>query len=438
MPSMQTSDVSQERLQRLATLEAPDGADTGLVVTNPPYDERLAADTGLYRDLGRALRRGFVGWRAGVLTGDESLGRALGLRVDKRYALYNGALKATLIRVERIEPEKDGEARAPRPLSDGAQMVANRIRKNLRNLQQWRQREQVGCFRAYDADIPEYAAAIDVYEGAVEGSDAPPQAWLHVQEYQAPADIPLETQKQRLGDLVRGAMEVFGVPRARVAIKTRQRGKGGEKYGKLDRRGEFLHVREGEATLRVNLFDYLDTGLFLDHRPLRMRLSRECDDLRVLNLFCYTGAVTVQAAMGGARFTTSVDLSATYLDWAGKNLALNGVGGARHRLVQADAVAGLRGEHGEYALVFIAPPTFSNSARAADFDLQREHAALLREAMRVTARDGLAIFSNNYRRFRLDPALEAEFDVREISADSIPPDFRRNARIHRAWELRHR
>jgi 23S rRNA (guanine2445-N2)-methyltransferase / 23S rRNA (guanine2069-N7)-methyltransferase len=426
------------QIGEIAALHPPAGAAPGLVVCNPPYDERLAADASLYRDFGHVLREGFEGWRAAVLTGDEGLGRALGLRVAKRYVLYNGALKTTLIRVDAIEPNKDGPARAPRPLSDGAQMVANRLRKNLRNSKQWRARENIACFRAYDADIPEYAAAIDVYEGAVENSDMPPQTWLHVQEYQAPTDIPLETQKQRLGDLLRGAMEVFELPRARVALKTRQRGKGGEKYGKLDRRGEFLHVREAEALLRVNLFDYLDTGLFLDHRPLRLRLARECEDLRVLNLFCYTGAVTVQAAVGGARFTTSVDLSATYLDWAAKNLALNGLGGARHRLVQADAMAWLGAEEGEYDLIFVDPPTFSNSARAADFDLQREHPALLRASMRLLARDGLLLFSNNYRRFKLDPQLEAEFDVRDVTAASIPPDFQRDARIHRAWEFRQR
>jgi 23S rRNA (guanine2445-N2)-methyltransferase / 23S rRNA (guanine2069-N7)-methyltransferase len=158
----------------------------------------------------------------------------------------------------------------------------------------------------------------------------------------------------------------------------------------------------------------------------------------VLNLFCYTGAVTVQAAMGGARFTTSVDLSATYLDWAGKNLALNGIAGSRHRLVQGDVQNWLDAETGEYDVIFCDPPTFSNSARAEDFDLQREHASLLRACMALLARDGLLLFSNNFRRFKLDPALDAEFAVRDISPATIPQDFQRDARIHRAWELRHR
>ncbi len=427
----------------VATLEPPASAATGLVVCNPPYDERLAADATLYREFGGALRRGFVGWRAAVLTGDEALGRALGLRADKRYVLYNGALKCSLIRIDEIEPAKEA-TRAPKVLSEGAQMVANRLRKNLRNTKSWRSREGVSCYRIYDADIPEYAAAIDVYEGIVEHADGLiestdlPSLWLHVQEYLAPSDIPVETAKQRLGDLLRAAMDVFELPRACVALKTRQRGKGGEKYGRLDRRGEFLQVGEGAARLRVNLFDYLDTGLFLDHRPLRMRLAHQARGLRFLNLFCYTGAVTVQAAAGRAASTTSVDLSSTYLEWAARNLALNGIAGPQHRLVHADALAWLEAERGEYDLIFCDPPTFSNSARADDFDLQREHPRLIRACAARLAAEGLLLFSNNFRRFKLDPALATEFDVREISAETIPPDFARDPRIHRVWEIRNR
>jgi 23S rRNA (guanine2445-N2)-methyltransferase / 23S rRNA (guanine2069-N7)-methyltransferase len=420
----------------VATLVPPTQAAAGLVVCNPPYDERLAADASLYREFGGALRRGFAGWRAAVLTGDDELGRALGLRAEKRYTLYNGALKCSLIRIDRIDPAST-TPRTPKPLSDGAQMVANRLRKNLQKSKAWRAREGIECHRIYDADIPEYAAAIDVYLGVPEESASDTaQTYLHVQEYQAPSEIPAETTRQRLGDLVRAAMEVFELPRERVALKTRVRGKGGEKYGRMDRRGQFLQVREGDATLRVNLFDYLDTGLFLDHRPLRTRIAAEAQDVRMLNLYCYTGTVSVQAAVGGARSTTSVDLSGTYLEWASRNLALNGCAGREHRLVQADALSWLEAETAQYDLIFCDPPTFSNSARADDFDLQREHVRLIRAAAARLAPRGLLLFSNNFRRFRLDPAIEQELDVREISAATIPPDFARNPRIHRAWEIR--
>jgi 23S rRNA (guanine2445-N2)-methyltransferase / 23S rRNA (guanine2069-N7)-methyltransferase len=261
---------------------------------------------------------------------------------------------------------------------------------------------------------------------------------LHVQEYQAPAEIPPETTRRRLGDLVRAAMEVFEVPRERIALKTRQRGKGGAKYGRMDQRGEFLLVHEGAATLRVNLFDYLDTGLFLDHRPLRLRIAREARGKRFLNLFCYTAAASVHAAVGHAASTTSVDLSATYLEWAARNLAINACSGRNHRLVQADALAWLDAERSHYDLIFCDPPTFSNSARADDFDVQREHGRLVRACMARLAPGGLLLFSNNFRRFRLDPDLEHAFDVQDISSTTIPPDFARDPRIHRAWEIRAR
>src|SRR5207342_727843 len=158
--------------------------------------------------------------------------------------------------------------------------------------------------------------------------------------------------------LLAAARDVFALPAERIALKTRSIGKGGGKYGRMAQRGEFLVVREGNVRLRVNLFDYLDTGLFLDHRPLRLRIADEAEDTRFLNLFGYTGAATVHAAAGRARTTTTVDLSATYLQWCAANLQENGFAGPRHRLVQADAVAWLEGDQGEYDLVFCDPPTF--------------------------------------------------------------------------------
>ena len=200
--------------------------------------------------------------------------------------------------------------------------------------------------------------------------------------------------------------------------------------------GRFMEVSEGGVKLLVNLTDYLDTGLFLDHRPMRLRIQREAAGKRFLNLFCYTGAATVQAAIGGAASTTSVDLSATYLQWLADNLQENGLGGSAHQLVQADAMAWLEAERGRYDLVFCDPPTFSNSARAGDFDVQREHVRLLRAAVARLAPGGVLYFSNNFRRFRLDEVAVAGFAIcEEISPETIPRDFSRNPRIHRAWRL---
>ncbi len=405
----------------------------GLVVANPPYDARLAADPALYRALGQTLQRIAPDWRASLLCGDDDLAHVTGLRARKRYRMFNGALECSLIVVEPLAHAPREEI--ARPLSDGAQMVANRLRKTLRATKRWRAQEGISCYRAYDADLPEYAAAIDVYVAV----DAPEAPWLHVQEYAAPSEIPEDITRRRLADLLAAAREVFGVPRERVAVKTRAKGKGGSKYGRFDARGEFLTVREGDALLRVNLFDHLDTGLFLDHRPLRARIAAEADGMRFLNLFCYTGAATVQAAVGGAAQTTSVDLSGTYLQWLADNLETNGIGGRLHRLVQADALAWLEAERGEYDLVFCDPPTFSNSARADDFDIQREHVRLLKAAVARLSLDGVLYFSNNFRRFRLDvDAIAAFAGCEEISAGTIPPDFARNPRIHRAWRLQRR
>ncbi len=402
----------------------------GLVVCNPPYDRRLAADGLLYRRLGQALQRAVPEWRASLLCGDADLAQATGLRAAKRYQLFNGALECALIVCDPLRPpQRDA---APRELSEGAKMVANRLQRNLRRLKNWRSGEGVTCFRAYDADIPEYAAAIDVYAEDEGGQ----RTFLHVQEYAPPAEIPEADVRRRRNELLAAARETFDVPADRLALKTRERGKGGSKYGRFQQAGERFVVRENGAKLWVNLFDYLDTGLFLDHRPLRRRMAKEARGRRFLNLFCYTGVASVQAAVAGAASTTSVDLSATYLQWCADNLALNGMGGAAHRLVQADAVTWLEAERGKYDVIFCDPPTFSNSARADDFDVQREHVRLLRAACARLAQGGVLYFSNNFRRFRLDEEAVSQFaHCEDISPSTIPPDFERNPRIHRAWRL---
>lgn len=418
----------------------------GLVVCNPPYDARLAADPALYRTLGDALQREVPHWRGSLLCGDAQLAYATGLRAQKKYQVFNGALECLLIVCDPLAAPRREPVAVP-VLSDGAQMVANRLRRNLRKLKHWREGEGVTCFRAYDADLPEYAAAIDVYttddarnDPGAAGSAG--ETWLHVQEYAAPAEIPQGIAHRRLDELLAAARDVFALPPERIALKTRAIGKGGSKYadpgaGRFGRRGEFLVVREGDALLRVNLFDYLDTGLFLDHRPLRLRIADEAQDTRFLNLFSYTGAATVHAAVGRARTTTTVDLSSTYLQWCADNLRVNGMSGVRHRLVQADALQWLEADPGSYDLIFCDPPTFSNSARAQDFEVQREHVRLLRAAVARLAPGGVLYFSNNFRRFRLDRDAVTQFaEVEDISAQTIPPDFARTPRIHRCWRLR--
>lgn len=405
------------------------GAAPGLVITNPPYGERLGASDDLvatYRAFGEAVRRACPGWRAAWITSDARLARATGLEADRTYKLMNGALECTLYVVDDA-PAADAPRPAPKPLSEGAQQLANRIAKNRDHLKRWLAREGVSCWRAYDADLPEYAAAIDVYDGH-----------LHIQEYAAPKTIPEETARRRLREIVRVAGEAFGVPRERIAVKVRRPQARDDRYGRVAERGEFLVVEEGGLKFEVNLHDYLDTGLFLDHRPVRARLRGLAAGKRFLNLFCYTATASVHAAAGGAVATTSVDLSATYLEWAARNFALNGYTGPEHRLVQADVLAWLAAERGTYDLVFVDPPTFSNSKRADDFDVQRDHVRLIELAAARLAPGGLIVFSNNFRRFRFDLNALAAFEVRDITRATIPPDYARDPRIHHCFELRRR
>ena len=410
-------------------LAPPQGFQTGLVLSNPPYGERMGDNSLLldtYKDFGSRLHPAFAGWKAALITSEPELARATGLRSSKSYAFFNGAIEC---RLYCFEPGTEGAqwraADPDRPLSEGAQGLKNRLQKNLKHLKPRLAREGISCYRAYDADLPDYAAAIDVYEG-----------WLHVQEYAAPKDIPEAIARRRFNELLRVAADVFAVPRERIAEKTRLKRGRLEQYTRQDEQNRFFVVQESGLKFRVNLFDYLDTGLFLDHRPLRQRVRELASGKRFLNLFCYTGAVTVYAAAGGAASTVSVDLSNTYLDWAEANLALNGLAHPAQRLIQGDAMRFIEKDPGTYDLIYVDPPTFSNSKSADDFDVQRDHARLLKACAARLAPGGLILFSNNNRRFKIDREALAELDIVDIGKRSIPFDFARDERIHHCFEIR--
>ena len=424
----------------VAWAQVPEGAhEHGLVVCNPPYGERLGADDDmrdLYRRLGDRLRKRFTDWQVAIIISDKELGHALGLRAHKHYQLFNGALECRLLLID-LAPAPERE---PKPLSEAAKMLANRLKKNQHHLQRRLQREGIGCYRLYDRDLPEYAAAVDVYHARPAGQpEKALESWLHVQEYQPPAEVPQQLARQRMGDMRRVLREQFDVPAERVVMKTRRRGKGGSRYADFHKRDEWLEVVEDGLVLRVNLRDHIDTGLFLDHRRVRARVRELAQGRHFLNLFAYTGTASVHAAAGGAASTTSVDLSATYLQWAAQNLARNGFEGPRHKLAQADVFDFLQAAEFCYGLIFVDPPTFSNSARAEDFDVQRDHVRLLTACHDILDDDGVLVFSNNARRFRLDAAaLEERYTIEDWSAASIPFDFSRNPGIHGCWVLRPR
>lgn len=415
----------------------------GLLCVNPPYGVRLEDhDTALttHRELGKVLRERFQGWVAGVLIGSPELGMELGIRAYRTHTLWNGALECRLLRLKvdaasEREPGRFSKPDASLRESPGARMFGNRLGKNFKRLQSWAAKSAIYGYRVYDADMPEYAFAIDIYRTL-----DPDQTWLYVQEYAAPAEIELDAVRRRRNEALSVMPEVTGVPVERIHVRTRRKSKRGEQYRKVDEQANFHYVLEGGLKFRVNFDDYLDTGLFLDHRITRSRLRDAANGKRFLNLFAYTGTATVYAAAGGAASTTTVDMSRTYLDWAERNLSINGFHGHQHELVQADCrewLAEAATGRARYELIFLDPPTFSNSKRMEGvLDIERDHGALIDACAKLLAPGGLLVFSTNAQKFKLEDALLTRYAVRDISAPTLPRDFERNPRIHRCFEIR--
>ncbi len=419
--------------RQLAHFENPGGR--GAVIVNPPYGERLSEKEEvkyLYRCLGQTMREKFSDWRFAVLTANPDLADEFNLRWRASHRLYNGPIVCRLF----VSNGQGGEDKTYRhqwrlnnsPWQGGGEDFANRLRKKCREIFKWARRNTITCFRVYDADIPAYNLAIDIYE-----------RWIHVQEYAAPTSIDPDLAARRFREALAIIREILGVKRSEVFIKTRRRQQGKQQYQKQGGKQRLYEVREGRARLLVNLTDYLDTGLFLDHRKTRAMIGSLAGNKRFLNLFGYTGAATVHAALGGAKSTTTVDLSAAYLGRAKANMALNGFSGLQHRFVQADCVAWLK-EPGrdKYDLIFLDPPTFSNTKKSGRvFDIRRDHPGLIQSAMHLLEKEeGLLIFSTNFRRFKLEAGLVTQYAVQEISTRTLPHDFRHNRKIHHCYEIR--
>lgn len=443
--------VSHRELKNLKPLTHKSDTIPGLIVTNPPYGERLSevpVIVYLYRHLGEALRKHFEGWRVGVFTGNPDLGKAVGIRSQRRYKLFNGPIPSKLILFDVLEENIMTEyqqgshsnsnetgadsataasSNEPKPLNEAGQMFANRLKKNLKQIDKWARKKDVQCYRVYDADMPEYAVAVDRYAD-----------WVLVQEYAAPASIDPVKAVERLEQAVAAIPTVMDVPEEKVVLKQRKRQSGTDQYQKIDRRDELFEVVEGDARLLINLHDYLDTGLFLDHRPIRLKIAEWAKEKRFLNLFCYTGAATIHAAMGGARNTLSVDLSNTYLEWLQKNLAVNGLSEQLNKTEQADCMVWLKqavkDERKRFDLIFMDPPTFSNSKRMSDvLDIQRDHVELINNAVALLNSGGKLIFSNNLRNFKMDTEALSDLSIENYTQASIDKDFERNKKIHNCW-----
>ncbi|RIK83132.1 MAG: bifunctional 23S rRNA (guanine(2069)-N(7))-methyltransferase RlmK/23S rRNA (guanine(2445)-N(2))-methyltransferase RlmL [Planctomycetota bacterium] len=461
----------------------------GCVITNPPYGLRMGTDDDverLYRSMPSVLRR-LKTWSHFILSARPDFEQLVGQEADRRRKLYNGRIPCTLYQyfgprpprrrvhapaddadegattaaepspfaasVEQVceaaacgshataadpregEPEATAKSRlAAKPAFGGlrteaarqAAEFANRLKKRAHHLRRWPTKRGITCYRLYERDIPEVPLAVDRYEDA-----------LHIAEFERPHDRTPAEHADWLDHMVRTAADVLGVPRDLVFVKHRERQRGRQQYERVADRQAIRVVQEGGLRFQVNLSDYVDTGLFLDHRITRSMVRNDAQGATFLNLFAYTGAFTVYAAAGGAAETTSVDLSPMYLEWAETNLRLNGFDGPQHRLRRADARGYLATVGGKprFDLAVVDPPTFSNSKRLnEDWDVQRDHAALLAQVLRVMRPGGVVYFSTNSRRFKLDETALAGTTYREITRQTIPEDFR-NARIHRCWRI---
>ncbi len=433
----------------IADAKAAESWQPGLVICNPPYGERLG-DTQetaeLYSRFGNTLKTNFKGWEAAVIISNPELGFRFGIRSHKPITLYNGALECKLLLmsidesaffVPKIKSAQDRLHQITlnslnQESVDNAEMFANRLKKNLKKMKKWAQQNHVHCYRLYDADLPEYAVAVDIYQGD--------KTWVNIQEYEAPKSIDPAKANQRLAGVLAQTPKVLAINPEQVFLKIRRKQKSTEQYQKHNDQGNFHIIEEHGCKFQVNFEDYLDTGLFLDHRPIRTMIQQQAKGKSFLNLFAYTGTASVHAAIGGAKSTTTVDMSKTYLAWAQQNFKLNNLSG-EHEFIHADCQKWLEQENQQslprqFDLIFMDPPTFSNSKRMDTvLDIQEDHVGLIQLAVGLLAPGGILYFSTNFRRFKLDKSGLSDLIIEDISASTIDQDFARNPKIHYCWRI---
>ncbi|HDR1924710.1 TPA: bifunctional 23S rRNA (guanine(2069)-N(7))-methyltransferase RlmK/23S rRNA (guanine(2445)-N(2))-methyltransferase RlmL [Pasteurella multocida] len=423
----------------VAALKNPFVEEKGTVICNPPYGERLGttpALIALYSVFGQRLKQQFADWNVSIFSGEPALLDCLRLRSHRQFKAKNGPLDCVQknyhisARATASDENTQNSPEIDRTLSATQVAVdfANRLQKNSKKIEKWAKQQGINAYRLYDADLPEYNLAVDRYDDHIV-----------VQEYAAPKNIDENKARQRLLDAVTATLQVTGVETNKLILKVRQKQKGTNQYEKLANKGDYFYVNEYGAKLWVNLTDYLDTGLFLDHRLTRKMLGEMAKGKDVLNLFAYTGSATVHMALGGAKSTTTVDMSNTYLNWAEQNLLLNELEGKQHKLIQADCLQWLARCDRQFDLIFVDPPTFSNSKRMEDsWDVQRDHIKLMTQLKRILRPNGTIVFSNNKRGFKMDvEGLETlGLSAVDITAKTLPLDFERNKQIHNCWVVR--
>lgn len=414
----------------------------GFILTNPPYGERLYHGRaeklrGLFSGFGKALIRDFSDWKVSIFSAASEPVRALGLRAMKVNKFFNGALETMLyqfdvsdqwvMQYESATQKLTRQAKNAVLQDDGHLAFKNRLLKNYQQIQKWARQQGLECYRIYDADLPEYAVAIDLYNTHV-----------HVQEYQMGKTVDEKLAQKRLLQAVYHIAEVLAVKYEHIHIKTRQRQKGDSQYQRQAITDKFHVVKEHDALFYVNFDDYLDTGLFLDHRKMRQIVAKAAKGKTLLNLFSYTCSASVHAALMGAQ-VVSVDMSKTYLDWGKRNFHLNKLNIDQHVFIQADCFTWLKEAvkaRKQFDVIFLDPPTFSNSKRMQNvLDVQRDHVELIDLAMRLLTRKGVLYFSNNYCKFKFDKGLKAKYDCQNIDDKCLSRDFLRRPTIHHCWQI---
>ncbi len=427
-----------------------------IIIINPPYGERLQAEQGLatlYSQMGKVFKSfadNGVDATLNIISANPDLLHRLRLNRSYKKSVNNGQLSCVFasFKIEKSDITSPTAGQTVDqvkpavidfdPQDQEANALLNRLKKNDKHLSKWAKRNQVSCYRVYDADLPEFAFALDRYSSSLEAD----RVWYHLQEYQAPKTIDADKAAHRIQVAQQIVKQYFNITDQQLFCKLRQRQRGSQQYEKQGRRGELLRVSEGAAHLLVNLEDYLDTGLFLDHRTTRQRIFEQARDKKLLNLFCYTASVSVQAALGGASEVVSADMSATYINWAKENFELNDlIDEKKYHFLQWDCLELLRqpkryGVNGKFDLIFLDPPSFSNSKKMNEIlDIDRDHAKLIHQSMALLEKDGMLIFSTNKKGLKLDADISKRYQVKDITAQTIPEDFKRRPKIHQCWEI---
>ena len=408
----------------------------GLICINPPYGVRLEEDEmipSLYQEIGRQLKRRFSGWKSSVLVPNSDAGRYLGLQADSVSALSNGEIHSKLIQID-ITPENSFRVHFPfyngvrgtKKTESHIADLQNRLIKNRKQLSSYRKKHNVSCYRIYDADIPEYSAAIDIFE----------DTFAYIQEYEAPSIIPKEKARFRLIEIVNGVSEALNIPKENIYVTQRRRQRGEHQYGKLGTTESFIPVQEGGLLFLVNFVDYLDTGLFLEHRDLRSRIRNEIAGKKFLNLYAYTGTASIYAVDGGASEIVSVDTNSRYLEWGKQNLLLNNFPLTTYRSEKSDCLSWLEKSRDRFDCIFIDPPSFSNSKnREEDFVLDRDYLSLVKRGVELLTMGGCIYFTSHLKGFKPDFTGIDGITCTDITDEITPPDFSNGKRTYNCYKI---